>query len=304
MNEEQQNNTVPQPFEPKGGTTTTPIPPISQLLKDSWQEYKKRPWQYSGAILGGIVLIFLYYFIIELASYGLGIAPTGVFSTSLPYVILQIIGIVAESWFLAGMTVVIMRQLTRGASSLKDLWYTPLHVPLTGLFIILNLAVMGGVILLIIPGIIWSIRLMFSDYVLIDSDGKASLMASFNKSASITYGRFWKLFWYSIIIGFVGISGILLFVVGLLVTAPLAFIAHILLYKSIKHVDTTNAKNQSLVVKHLWTILLIGSIIGTFVAVADIATQDDEMWHDDEMLEHELEHELEGDHEFGLESIA
>lgn len=62
------------------------------------------------------------------------------------------------------------------------------------------LIVLGGAILLIIPGIIWGIRYVFAPYAVICEgiSGKEAL----SRSEILTEGRFWSIFWREIVFGF------------------------------------------------------------------------------------------------------
>lgn len=83
---------------------------------------------------------------------------------------------------------------------------------LTGLIII------GGLILFIVPGIIFAIRLSFVSYLIIDQ--KAGPVEAVKKSWNLTRGVALKLFLFGIVNGLLNIVGAMLLVVGLFVTFP------------------------------------------------------------------------------------
>jgi hypothetical protein len=81
------------------------------------------------------------------------------------------------------------------------------------LSVLLFLIILGGSILLIIPGILFSIWFTFAKYIFIDQG--LGIKASLGKSRELFKGRFWSIFWRLLVIGlffgiFVGISMYLL----------------------------------------------------------------------------------------------
>lgn len=98
-----------------------------------------------------------------------------------------------------------------------------------GVSVLTGLAVIGGLLLLIIPGLIWAVRFSFAPVIVIDT--KSGPIVSMKESYAITNGYFWKLllFWLTIII--LNVLGLLVFVVGLLVTVPVSALATIYVYR-------------------------------------------------------------------------
>jgi uncharacterized membrane protein len=105
-----------------------------------------------------------------------------------------------------------------------------------GLFILsalVSLIVTGiGFILLIIPGVILTVRLGFSGFALLDQ-GLGPIEA-IKKSWAMTRGYFWKLFGFSIVLGLINILGALALGIGLLITTPLCLIATVYAYERVK----------------------------------------------------------------------
>jgi uncharacterized membrane protein len=95
-----------------------------------------------------------------------------------------------------------------------------------GVSILVPLAVLGGLILLIIPGLIWAVRFSFAPIIVIDD--KIGPIASMKESYAITKGSFWKIlgFWFVIIL--VNILGFVFFGIGLLVSVPVSMFASVM----------------------------------------------------------------------------
>lgn len=89
--------------------------------------------------------------------------------------------------------------------------------------IVYVLIVIGGLILFIIPGIIWGIKYSLYEYYLVDK--KMRPMDALRASAKTTNGRKWMLFkLYLAIIG-INILGALCLLVGLFATIPTSWLA-------------------------------------------------------------------------------
>lgn len=98
-----------------------------------------------------------------------------------------------------------------------------------GVSILSVLAFVGGLILLVIPGLIWAVRFSFSSFVVVDT--KVGPITAMKESYAITKGNFWKilLFWITIIL--FNLLGLLFFGIGLLVTVPVSTLASIYVYR-------------------------------------------------------------------------
>lgn len=99
-----------------------------------------------------------------------------------------------------------------------------------GVSILFPLAVLGGLILIIIPGLIWAVRFSFSPIAVIDT--KIGPIAAMKESYAITKGKFWKLLFFWIVIGLVNLLGLICFGIGLLITAPVTTLAAIYAYRT------------------------------------------------------------------------
>ena len=97
--------------------------------------------------------------------------------------------------------------------------------------ILYALIILGGLILLIIPGIIWSIQFQFFGYLIVDK-GLGPIEA-LKESARITKGNKWNLFLFGILLGLIKILGALALLVGLFVTIPTAMIANAFVYRKL-----------------------------------------------------------------------
>jgi uncharacterized membrane protein len=97
--------------------------------------------------------------------------------------------------------------------------------------ILYGLIVVVGLILLIIPGIVWAIKFQFFDYLIIDK-GLGPIDA-LEKSSEITRGVKWDLFIFGILLGIINLMGLLCLVVGLFVTIPVTMVAIAFVYRKL-----------------------------------------------------------------------
>lgn len=93
------------------------------------------------------------------------------------------------------------------------------------------LSIFGGLLLLIIPGIIFSVRLSLTKFVAIEKN-LTPLMA-LKESKRITKGNRWKLFFFFITLAAINVIGVLCLIVGVFFTAPLSMLALALAYKKL-----------------------------------------------------------------------
>ena len=83
--------------------------------------------------------------------------------------------------------------------------------------------VIGGLILLVVPGIVWAIKYRLYGYFILDK--RVNAMESLRLSGQATKGSRWNLFLLIILTGLINLVGVLVFGVGLLVTIPVGGIA-------------------------------------------------------------------------------
>ena len=91
--------------------------------------------------------------------------------------------------------------------------------------------VLSGIILLIIPGIIWSVKYSFVGYFIVDK-GLGPIEA-LKESSLITNGAKQDLFLFWSLISVVNFLGVLAFFIGLFVTIPITVVAIGFVYRKL-----------------------------------------------------------------------
>ncbi len=93
------------------------------------------------------------------------------------------------------------------------------------------LIVLGGLILLIVPGIIWAIKFGQFGYLIIDKG--ANPIEALKESSQITTGVKWDLFKFYLLSFVITLGGFLCLIVGLLVAIPVTAVAGACVYRKI-----------------------------------------------------------------------
>ncbi len=92
--------------------------------------------------------------------------------------------------------------------------------------------VLVGLILFIIPGIIWLVQFQFFNYAIVD-EGLGPI-AALKRSAELTRGCRWSLLGFALLVALINVLGFLCLIVGLLVTSIVTFIASASVYEQLK----------------------------------------------------------------------
>lgn len=100
-----------------------------------------------------------------------------------------------------------------------------------GTMILYTLIIWAGFILLIVPGIIWSIKFCFCYYFIVDK-GLGPIEA-LKASSRTTMGVKWELFGFGILCTLINMLGLLCLVVGIFVTFPVVIVANALIYRQL-----------------------------------------------------------------------
>ena len=113
----------------------------------------------------------------------------------------------------------------------KDLFY---YKPIVNYFltsIVVGIIVVIGLILLIVPGIFFALRLQYASYLIVDKN--LGPIEAIKKSWKITHGNAWNLFFFGILLGLINILGVLCLLVGLFITVPLSMLATTFVYRKL-----------------------------------------------------------------------
>ncbi|MCU4137487.1 MAG: putative membrane protein [Thermodesulfobacteria bacterium] len=95
--------------------------------------------------------------------------------------------------------------------------------------ILYGLIVVGGMMLLIIPGIIWGIKFQFFSCFIVDKG--VGPIEALKRSSAITKGAKWDLFLFNLLLGLINLLGAICLLIGLFVTIPTTMVAWAFVYR-------------------------------------------------------------------------
>ena len=147
---------------------------------------------------------------------------------TLALIALGVVGIVLGT----GFTLITLKLAKGEHASLKDLlprarlvWHYFCVSVVAGVIIV------GGLILLIIPGIYFLLRFSMARFAVLEG---ADIIESLKKSSRLTRGVKWPLLGFLLVLLALNIAGALLFMVGLLITIPVTTLAYAHVYLKLK----------------------------------------------------------------------
>jgi uncharacterized membrane protein len=105
---------------------------------------------------------------------------------------------------------------------------------------IYTVIVLAGIILFIVPGIIWATKYSYFSYLIIDKGMKP--WDAIKKSGEITEGQKWHLFLLGLALAGINILGTLALVVGLFITLPVTTLAWTRVYRQLSSKNTKSQK--------------------------------------------------------------
>ena len=106
----------------------------------------------------------------------------------------------------------------------KDLFSSgPFLWRYVGASLVYLLIIVGGLILFIVPGIVWAIKYRLYGYFILDKNARA--MESIRLAGQATAGAKWNLFLLILLVGLINLAGIMVLGVGILVSVPVGGIA-------------------------------------------------------------------------------
>lgn len=197
----------------------------SECIRFSWETFKKRPWFLIGAFVVTIVISWAISF---LNGFVTALAGNGGFGG----VVGIVVAIVPQTLLGMGMTAFFLKAHDSVESvSLSELWHPQPFWSYLGATILNGLIVVGGFILLIVPGIIFALMFVFTLYAVIDRD--LGPIGALKESARITKGNRLNVLGLLGLVLLLNIAGLVALIVGLLVTIPVSTLAIVHAYRTL-----------------------------------------------------------------------
>jgi uncharacterized membrane protein len=193
-----------------------------EAIKFGWEIAKKK-------IKFFVPLLILVFGVSSLFDYLSDLAKKESFLISF---LLTIIGVAFSIIFSLGLIKISLKICDGEEPKISDLFSQyPLFLKYLFASILKNLITLFGFILLIIPGIILSIRFGFFDYLIVDRNSR--IVESLRKSWEITKGNAWNLFLLYILLGLINLLGFFALIVGLFWSIPTTMIAEAFVYRKL-----------------------------------------------------------------------
>ena len=193
-----------------------------EVISVGWEKMKKHFWFFVGLL----IVICLVQMI------STGFANLFKKNVIILYVLFIIIAWVIQILVKMGTIKITLDILDKGEANLKTLFsYSHLLIKFILGAILYGLIVLGGFILLIVPGIIWAIKYQFFAYLIVDKN--LGPIEAIKKSGEITMGKKGKLFLLGLLLALINLIGAICLFVGLFVTIPVTMIAVAYVYRKL-----------------------------------------------------------------------
>ncbi len=195
---------------------------IQDSLKFGWGAFKKDPWFYVGATLS-----------------------LGLFSLIVNWLTGQGHGLFSIVGFLIGLAATTVANIAYARLALsaeagnhvgwEGLWAPENFWRMLGAMILQVVIIVVGFILLVIPGIIACLMLTFTQFLVVDKS--LGPVEALKESYRLTKGHLFQLFLFALCLIALNIVGLVLLVVGLLVTVPVSLIAFAHVYRKVTNLQ-------------------------------------------------------------------
>lgn len=147
-------------------------------------------------------------------------------------IVINIAGIVLSIVIQMGLIRISLRFCNNEKGEFADLFSCfPLFFKYLAGSILYTLITWVGIILLIIPGIIWAIKFQFFHYFIVDKG--VGPIEALRRSSKITKGAKWDLFLFDILLMLVNLLGAICLLIGLFATIPTTMVAMAFVYRKL-----------------------------------------------------------------------
>ena len=194
---------------------------IGDCISYGWDTFKKRPGILIGAVLLTMIIPALPGVIVPGPEVTPGELPP---PPTLAQIVATFVSAILGLFMAIGAVTVALRAHDDvGAVTLSDIWNPQPFWRFLGAHILVAIGVLIGLMLLVIPGIILAVGLTFVPYLIVDRG--AGIVQSLQDSWRLTKGHKLQLFFLMLTLLGLNIVGLLCFIVGILVTVPITWVA-------------------------------------------------------------------------------
>ena len=178
------------------------------------------------------LIYFISVFVVVIVIYAvLGILQVGVGKNPLLIILAALLRIIVSFIVSMGLIKISILFVDKKKPEISDLFYTKSILNFILVSIVRGFIVLIGYILLIIPGIILSIKFQFAEYLVVDKN--MDVVEALNKSWEMTKGIKWNLFIFGILLFLINVVGFIALLIGLFITVPLSMVATAFVYRKL-----------------------------------------------------------------------
>jgi len=203
-------------------------------------EVIKLGWHAMRESLGFFVALLISTFVIQFipALFGQYFLREGQVTLSIVFKVIQfIMGILIS----IGLVNISLKFADGGKGTFRDLFSRSL---VFFQFFVANffyfIIVLAGLLLLVIPGIIWALKFQLFPYFIVEKG--VGPIEALKLSAKATAGAKWDIFAFDVLVTVINIMGILCLGIGLFATAPTLLVASALVYRKLVNQAESEAK--------------------------------------------------------------
>jgi uncharacterized membrane protein len=194
---------------------------VQDALRYGWDTFKKRP----GFFIGVTLIIFLVSWLTGFIISMVGLKDNFIGS---------IVNLLVTTLLDLGVVATMLKVYDAPESAtINDLWHPSQYLPYLGATLLTAIIVVIGLILLIVPGVIAAMMLLFVKFIVVDR--KMGPIEALKESVRMTKGHRMTLFLLVLLIAVINIIGAILLLVPLLVTIPVSTLAMVYAYRKIGH---------------------------------------------------------------------
>ena len=199
---------------------------VQESIVFGWRTFVKRPWFFILLIAGMLILYGILSSVTDPENYREGSG----FMLFVVSIASAVVGAVLEIFLI---NLALKAHDSAETLTLADGYATIPFWQYLAVKILTGIIVFVGFILLVVPGIIAALMLMFGNYLVVDKG--LGPIAAMKESMRITKGSRWKLLLFVLALAILNIVGALCVLVGLLVTIPVTMLAMVHAYRTLEH---------------------------------------------------------------------
>lgn len=211
---------------------------IKSLFRNAWEDYKKY-W--------GVILLIALTFCIAQAIGMTGMEYNPEYGTFINNSFASMISWFAVTWLSVGYLNFLLNIVDGKQARYRDIFYGVKSAEQFAYYVLVTIVytvIVGlGTLLLIIPGIIFAIGLVFAKYYI--AENRLGFKNAFNSSWEITKGNRWKIFGFAVVAVFFNLLGLIALGIGLLITFPMTQLMYARMFRNLEGIPVPSGGAQT-----------------------------------------------------------